>query len=500
MPDELFNKLYIDEMINYKDPRESTYYKAILQNLFFGTLNTEMGTRAFRHQSSISGQRSDDYMSHNRYRYERYFQNREEFLKYCATVPFLNGGLFECLDKSEGERVDGFSDRDDNVLKVPDYLFFGKEKFVDLNEVYGTHNQAYSVSGLIDILGSYKFTVAENTPIEEEIALDPELLGKVFENLLAAYNPETGITARKQTGSFYTPREIVNYMVDESLVAYLETQLKARVPNLAQMKDLLGLLREVLAYTEKSHPFSKNEVLALVDSIDSIRVLDPACGSGAFPMGMLHKLVFILSKLDPDNVRWRQLQVARANELTDIKEREDELADIEQVFSDAPDYARKLYLIEYCLYGVDIQPIAAQIAKLRCFISLIVDDRPDKSLPNRGIRPLPNLETKFVAANTLVKIARPTQLRLGDSDMIREKEKKLARSEASPFSGANGTGKDRWRKEDRRLREEIEQILEKNDFPPESAERLAQWDPYEPGKHAEFFDPEWMFALAAGLT
>ena len=80
-------------------------------------------------------------------------------------------------------------------------------------------------------MNHYKFTVAENTPIEEEIALDPELSGKVFENLLAAYNPETGATARKQTGSFYTPREIVNYMVDEALIACLKTKLETALPS-----------------------------------------------------------------------------------------------------------------------------------------------------------------------------------------------------------------------------------------------------------------------------
>jgi Type I restriction-modification system methyltransferase subunit len=83
-----------------------------------------------------------------------------------------------------------------------------------------------AVKGLINILKSYKFTIAENTPIEEDVALDPELLGKVFENLLASYNPETKTTARKQTGSFYTPREIVNYMVDESLIAHLKNAVQ----------------------------------------------------------------------------------------------------------------------------------------------------------------------------------------------------------------------------------------------------------------------------------
>ena len=110
-------------------------------------------------------------------------------------------------------------------LIVPDELFFSPEQAIDLNEIYGTKGKSYKVRGVINILNSYKFTIAENTPVEEEIALDPELLGKVFENLLASYNPETQTTARKQTGSFYTPREIVNYMVDESLIAYLSSKL-----------------------------------------------------------------------------------------------------------------------------------------------------------------------------------------------------------------------------------------------------------------------------------
>lgn len=110
---------------------------------------------------------------------------------------------------------------------MPDALFFSEEKEIDLSQIYDDKKRNHEkVQGLINILKAYKFTVTENTPIEEDVALDPELLGRVFENLLASYNPETQTTARKQTGSFYTPREIVNYMVDESLVAYLQTQLQ----------------------------------------------------------------------------------------------------------------------------------------------------------------------------------------------------------------------------------------------------------------------------------
>jgi len=499
VPEQLFDMASINGLLVNQGSNESTYYKAVLQNLFFGTLNTEMGKRQFRHESSTLAGRSDDYLSHNRYRYKGYFKDPEAFLQLCSNVPFLNGGLFECLDKSETQRIDGFSDRPNNELSVPDYLFFSGVKDIDLNDIFGTTNKRYQVRGIIEIFKSYKFTIVENTPIEEEIALDPELLGKVFENLLASYNPETGVTARKKTGSFYTPREIVNYMVDETLLPYLEAQLKARVPILTKMTDLANLLREVFAYTEKAHPFNAVEANALIDAIDNIKIIDPACGSGAFPLGMLHKLIFILGKLDPDNKRWKELQIKRVDELPELDERQNALAIIQQEFASEPNYARKLYLIENCLYGVDIQPIAVQIAKLRCFISLVVDDEIDDSRPNRGIRPLPNLETKFVAANSLVTIERPSQLKFGDSDAIRAKEKKLAEVRRYYFLAQTTRIKNKWRTEDKRLRDEIKEILLHNDFPSEAAQKLAYWDPYEPNTHADFFDPEWMFGLPEGF-
>ena len=198
--------------------------------------------------------------------------------------------------------------------------------------------------GLLRIFESYKFTIDENTPIEEEVALDPELLGRVFENLLAAYNPETGVTARKQTGSFYTPREIVSYMVDESLIAHFETRLKNAG---FDCKNLDNRLRHLLAYNEETHQFSQAEVECLIESIDALKILDPACGSGAFPMGILHKLVFILNKLDPKNRRWKDRQRERAEQIPDSLIREQTIEDIEQAFQrNEFDYGRKLYLIE----------------------------------------------------------------------------------------------------------------------------------------------------------
>jgi type I restriction-modification system DNA methylase subunit len=510
IPDELFDKRRVDELLKYDDPKDSTYYKAILQNLFFATLNTDMNrdkpkSREFRHDPN-DRHVTDDYLVPNKYRYQKFFTSPQKFFELCSDIPFLNGGLFECLDRPlkqdeitselkplisrEGNnyvlRVDGFSERDDNELGVPDELFFGAERVVDLSDVYADMKRKRErVRGLIHTFNSYKFTVDENTPIEEEIALDPELLGKVFENLLAAYNPETSVSARKQTGSFYTPREIVNYMVDESLIAYLETQLK-------DAPDLNARLRHLFAYNDQPHKFNESEVSRIITAIDKLKALDPACGSGAFPMGLLHKLVYVLRKLDPDNSRWKTLQATRANALVNTEERADELADIEDAFANDADYARKLYLIENCLYGVDIQPIAVQIAKLRAFISLIVDDKVDDAKSNRGIRPLPNLETKFVAANSLIGIEKPAQLVLRNS-AIDAKEKELAEARKKHFTARTYKSKEKYRALDAKLRAETGELLRADGFARETTEKLAAWNPYDQNTAAEFFDPEWMF-------
>ena len=304
-------------------------------------------------------------------------------------------------------RVDGFSTNEKNQPIVTNLLFFSPEiKGVDLSDVYGDKKRKNeTVSGLLHILERYKFTIVENTPIDQEVALDPELLGKVFENLLASYNEETKTTARKQTGSFYTPRPIVDYMVDESLKVYFISVL-GKKHGMAEEDARTGL--DILfAYTEKQHVFEADEVDTLIKAIDTCKILDPACGSGAFPMGILHKLVTILTKLDPDNAKWKHTQLSK---LDSAPMREE----LERTFkNNNDDYGRKLYLIENCLYGVDIQPIAIQLSKLRFFISLICDQKTNKDkAKNHGVKPLPNLETKFVAADTLISLDNATHVGL----------------------------------------------------------------------------------------
>ena len=515
VPDALFDADDIAELLTSVDPQESTYYKGILQNLFFATLNQEMNTSEKPNTRKFRGEGRQHYNITSLYRYKRYFRDPAAALGLFETIPFLNGGLFECLDKpapDDGKtilRVDGFSDREDNPLSVPNDLFFSEPQTVNLNAVYDTKNNRYTVQGLIHILNRYKFTIAENTPIEQEVALDPELLGQVFENLLAAYNPETGTTARKQTGSFYTPREIVNYMVDESLTAYLKES--SRHNPLCRSTETK--FRHLLSYNDEPHQFTDTETEQLITAIDTLKILDPACGSGAFPMGILHKLVFLLGKLDPRNAQWRQRQIDRVeNTITEaekiddsvirestIDELEGEIENINEAFErNELDYGRKLYLIENCIYGVDIQPIATQIAKLRFFISLIVEQRIDDTRENRGVRPLPNLETKFVAANTLLDVEKPAQLLLRNPE-IDSKEKALEEVRRRHFTARTPRTKERYRQRDADLRAEISALLQSDGFPSETTEKIAAWDPYDQNATADFFDPEWMFGITDGF-
>ena len=216
-------------------------------------------------------------------------------------------------------------------------------------------------------------------------------------------------------------------------------------------------------------------------------------------MGILHKLVFILNKLDPGNVHWKEKQIAKAAEIPDTTVREHVIADIEQAFSQNElDYGRKLYLIENCIYGVDIQPIAVQIAKLRFFISLVVEQKTDPQKENLGIRPLPNLETRFVAANTLIGIERPQQMMLRNPEIDR-KEHILAEVRSSLFSAKTPATKRKYRDLDKQLRAELADLLKKDGWGSVAAAQLAGWDPYNQNAHAEFFDPEWMFGIENGF-
>ncbi len=444
---DIFDRSKVAGFLNLNSDA-SSYYKAMLQNLFFGTLNKPRDGESEdpRLKREFRTDRQHYNITHL-YRYKALFQNdqkAQQFIDdYFKDIPFLNGGLFECLDQpsktektAKGNdkilRVDGFSDRPDNPLKVPNHLFFENTPLA--------HTSTSGKLGLFDILNRYQFTLDESTASDVNVALDPELLGQIFENLLGAYNPETKDNARKSTGSFYTPREVVQFMVDESLQTYFAQKVQNTLQNpkdkfwqetQAEYKEFSckeDILKEVKSLWEdccslhaqpdsskagevprqavgfcsdyKSlstfHKLFRPNSLAnhhklcqrlfkklLIQAIDDLKILDPACGSGAFPMGILNTLVQILHILDPKNDHWKQRQIQKAEQIDEDQTKTKAIEDIETLFqTNQLGYSRKLYLIQNCIYGTDLQNIAVQISKLRFFISLLVDQDIDEVLLN----------------------------------------------------------------------------------------------------------------------
>ena len=402
------------------------YYHSILERLFFQTLNTPIEQRV------------------------------DNLPEGAEQIPFLNGGLFEpgIQDYYKPNKIKGINENL-NTLKIDDQWFvdFFKE------------------------LEKYNFTIDENSVTDVEVSVDPEMLGRIFENLLAEIDPDSGETARKATGSFYTPREIVDYMATESLVQYI-----CNKTNLSQEK-----LRPIFKMMDKQElNFNESETENILDALDKVKILDPACGSGAFPMGILQKIVQALQKLDPEAKWWKKRQVIRISNPIVRKQLQEKLE------ASGMEYARKIGVIQNSLYGVDILPIAAEISKLRCFLSLVVDENIDESKPNRGIEPLPNLEFKFVTADTLIKLPKDSGQR-GLFDNYEEmQELEELRNDYIQSSG----------KQKQRIKEhflKVQQKMFKDQLSLFSdkksrAYQLSTWNPFGHDK-SNWFDPKWMFGV-----
>lgn len=573
IPEWIFNKSELKNILSETDFDSETkgnYYNAVLQNLFFGALNKKIEERGF-------ADKSEDGIPNQQYGIKTYFRDAneasffkvppKEIVNKFIGVPFLNGGLFECLDWDEPTKnntshkvhyVDGFSRNPERRAFVPNILFW---------------NENEKQPGLITILSRYNFTVEESTPNDVQVALDPELLGKVFENLLGTYNPETRESARKESGSFYTPREIVSYMVNRSIMSYLQE----KVPDVSE-ENL-----EKLTNDDKSDDsevnLSEEQIHSIRKALFDIKIIDPACGSGAFPMGILNKLVEIHVLLDKlsartksdhnlyikkgqfvnytpnDNLKinaeyignqefklsvngkiesniynsqdlalhvkeiineynkklgkstianlFSQGRIDEGKSFNAIKTKQDihqivdeETHDIvwqyksynvenkfrqyrnedqipiplESTDEDNDfEYAKYLYslkkrIIQDSIYGVDIQPIAVQISKLRFFISLICEQpKTDSIEDNYGYNPLPNLETKFVAANTLIGLAKEEREFLDYSDdTITKLKNDLIDVRKLHFSAKTAAEKKVNRETDESLRQQIIEYLKKN--------------------------------------
>ena len=613
IPTWIFNKNELAEILTDADltsDKKGNYYNAVLQNLFFGALNKKIEERTFAEVSKAG-------VANEQYGIKTYFRDANEgsFFK-CSPkemvqkfldVPFLNGGLFECLDWDEPIKnntshkvhyVDGFSRDKDRRAFVPNVLFWSEDE---------------KQPGLITILSRYNFTVEESTPSDVQVALDPELLGKIFENLLGTYNPETRESARKESGSFYTPREIVSYMVNSSIKAYLQE----KVPDISE-ENLEKLTNDNKA-DDSEIKLTEEQINKVRSSLFEIKIIDPACGSGAFPMGILNKLVEIHVLLDrlsastksehnlyikkgqsvnynPDeslkinaeylgnqefklyvngkeentiynsqdlalhvkeiinkhnkkigkstianlfsqgriddgksfnsiktktdihqivdedtkDIIWQYRSYNVQNKFRQYRNEETQALSIDFTEEDNDfEYAKYLYslktrIIQDSIFGVDIQPIAVQISKLRFFISLICEQPKIENHPeeNYGYNPLPNLETKFVAANTLIGKAKKEEGTFSFANpRIDEITKELGEIRKVHFSAKTAQEKKENREQDEKLRKELSKLLEEDQvYSPEDAKQLAAWNPYDQSAPASsFFDAEWMFGVKDGF-
>lgn len=274
-----------------------------------------------------------------------------------SRIPFLNGGLFEPLAGYAWQETE---------INLPNSLFTNT---TTAGDIIGT--------GILDVFDRYNFTVNESEPLEKEVAIDPEMLGKVFENLIED-------NRRKGLGAFYTPREIVHYMCQESLINYLDTRVNGQT-QIIRREDIEALIRqgEQAAHYEAARVGDsgsyhrhlpeavEKHAPALDDALKAITVCDPAIGSGAFPVGMMTEIVRARITLTPY--------------LNDTPER--------------TPYYFKRHAIQNSLYGVDIDAGAVEIAKLRLWLSLVVDEDDVQQ-----IKPLPNLDYKITIGNSLMGV------------------------------------------------------------------------------------------------
>lgn len=308
--------------------------------------------------------------------YNNFSEDRGELqysTEFDSRIPFLNGGLFD---------------------PYGDYKW-RETKFNLKDELFSNDDE----TGILDIFDRYNFTINENDSYETEVAVDPEMLGKVFENLL-------DVSDRKSKGAFYTPREIVRYMTNESIMNYLLTNLEGKDITKNDLEYLFSLGEFTKEYDQQifekdylsdNKPLSKDifgmprEIIANSKLIDEllikVKIADPACGSGAFPLGILNEIV-----------RARNVLTFYINMIEVLKDKDEKnyWKRIDKKQKERKLYKLKLETIQNCLYGVDIEPSAIDITKLRLWLSIIVDS------DNNNVRPLPNLDFNFMIGNSLI--------------------------------------------------------------------------------------------------
>lgn len=443
IPHSLISKEAIEKTENY--------YQNALLKLFFETLNTKVQDR-----------------------------NPLALNKLFEKIPYLNGGLF---DECEEDKL--FTKLQLDAWLLP----------------------------FVEILESYDFTVDESSSQYQQVAVDPEMLGRIFENLLASQNEETEKLAnqRKALGAFYTPREIVEYMVNESIKAYLQTQWEQHIEvektkhinNPEPVGDIFGNKKpQQLAIATKSYELKqeekekiekalaplflsqphtdglkKEEKTLLLSFLEKIKILDPACGSGAFPMGILHKLV----------------------ELNEI------LGTVKS------SYELKKDILSQNIYGVDIMPMAIEIARLRAWLSLVLEENynPKDPVHNFGVKPLPNLDFKFVCANSLIDLGLDAFIQQSKGTLHEGFTQKLVKELKDletlrvDFFNPNlaGSQKEKLKEDFFKKRDKVITDIEAAHDPvlKQIAQKIKHWNPFDDSQPSTFFSPTWMFGIDKGF-
>ncbi|NCU41860.1 MAG: hypothetical protein EOM19_04025 [Candidatus Moranbacteria bacterium] len=394
----LQKKNLINKSANYfvvADPEKQTeYYKEKLEKLFFEVLNKDELERS-----------NGDHLT-----------------------PYLNGGLF---DKSTTDFYN------DPKLTIPNGYF----------------------SQLFATLNKYNFTVDESSPEFQHVAIDPEMLGRIFESLLAEQIDEnTGNSKKKATGAFYTPREIVSYMCEQSLIEYLKTKIPEAIDRDRRIEELVRMPEAVFRDQDQNKrrdwkPYRDAIITALdgTKTESALTVLDPSVGSGAFPMGMLHLLVKVYSRLNPKFEK-------------DIS-------------------GLKRNILSRSLYGVDIEQTAIEITRLRAWLSIVVD------IPEgEKVEPLPNLEFKFVCANTLIPLDNTEQATFFTDHNLKDK---LITIRDDYFKTSSKAKKEKLQKDYLKLTQSASL------FDNKKTQQLKSYKPFDISSSSEFYDPELMHGVEA---
>ena len=368
------DKTFVRTLFNYYTKSGKNFFDDVLEPLFYNTLNKSRGEKAYC----------------------------PEF--HCR-IPFLNGGLFEELK--------GY-DWKNNDFNIPNELFSNQSEKGD------------EADGVLDIFDRYNFTMNEDEPMEREVAIDPEMMGKVFENLL-------DVKDRKSKGAFYTPREIVHYMCQETLINYLTNKLDIPEDDVRDLVLYGDLMRDEdtkktkwimgkngknipVVDTEKDFYISENilsyknkvnRIKEIDDLLKNVKVADLAVGSGAFPLGMLSEIVKVRNVL----TEYMAIGMSSIEKLSFIN------------------YGRKIYqlkteTIKNCLFACDIEPSAIDIAKLRLWLSIVIEDFVGEQDRNDGVvseetkpKQLPNLDCNFICGNSLIDEFEGVEL-ISSSDLL----------------------------------------------------------------------------------